>query len=145
MIMRADEILSYAELCKLRISLLSAFSAGMGFLLSAHRIGSEMLSATFGVFLLSCGACALNQFQERDVDALMPRTSGRPLPSGRIGPGNAFCFAAVLILLGELIFLVTDEITSSMLGLFAVVWYNGVYTALKKKTAFAALPGALLG
>ena len=93
MIRRVAEILTYAELCKLRIALMSALSAGMGFLLSAHKIGWGIFSATLGVFLLACGACALNQFQERDIDANMPRTAGRPLPSGRITPAGALCFA----------------------------------------------------
>lgn len=145
MIMRADKILSYAELCKLRISLLSAFSAGMGFLLSAHRVGSEMLSVAFGVFLLACGACALNQFQERGLDAMMKRTSGRPVPSGRIKPASALCFALSLISLGCLILLLIGGAVVMFLGVIAVIWYNGVYTFLKRKTAFAAVPGSLTG
>ncbi len=138
-------ILAYAELCKLKISVLAACSASMGFLLSAHRIGMVMLGMTFAVFLLACGACALNQFQEKDLDARMPRTAGRPLPSGRIKPADALRFALSLIFLGCLALFLTGRTAVVLLGLFAVIWYNGVYTAIKKKTAFAAVPGSLIG
>lgn len=135
----------YLELCKLRISIFSALSAATGFLLSADRIWSGMLNMTCGVFLLSCGACALNQFQERDTDAIMPRTAGRPLPSGRIKPINAFYFSAALLFFGSLALFMTGKTAPFLLGLFAVVWYNGVYTFLKRKTSFAVIPGALIG
>ena len=135
----------YLELCKLRISLFSALSAAMGFLLSADGIGPGMLSVTCGAFLLSCGACALNQYQERDTDALMPRTAGRPLPSGRINPAAALYFALALICFGSLVLLLEGKTAVVLLGLLAVFWYNGVYTSLKKMTSFAVIPGALIG
>ena len=76
-------------LCKARISLFSSLSAAMGFFLAAEP-GWEILPALFaGVFLLACGACALNQYQERDADARMARTARRPIPSGKIRPGRA--------------------------------------------------------
>jgi len=135
----------YLELCKLRISLFSALSAAMGFLLSADRIGLGMPGVTCGVFFLSCGACALNQFQERDTDALMPRTAARPLPSGRIDPVKALYVSAALLFFGFLALFLTGKTAPFLLGLFAVVWYNGVYTFLKRKTSFASIPGALIG
>lgn len=136
---------AYLELCKLRISLFSALSAATGLVLSAHRTWSGMLSLTCGVFLLACGACALNQYQDRDIDAIMPRTAGRPLPSGRIKPAMALNFALALICSGSLVLLTFSTTAAVCLGLFAVLWYNGVYTALKRRTAFAVVPGSLIG
>lgn len=135
----------YLELCKLRISLFSALSAAMGYLLSADRIRTGMFSVTGGVFFIACGACALNQFQERDLDTIMPRTATRPLPSGRIKPVNALYFSAALLFFGFPALLLTGKTAPFLLGLFAVVWYNGVYTPLKRKTSFAVIPGALIG
>lgn len=135
----------YLELCKLKISLFSALSAAVGFLLSEGRTWSGMCSVTCGVFLLACGACALNQFQERDLDAIMPRTAGRPLPSGRIKPVTALYFSAALLFLGFLALFPSGKTALFLLGLFAVVWYNGVYTFLKRKISFAVIPGALIG
>lgn len=138
-------IRDYLELCKLRISLFSALSAAMGFLLSAEGIGSGILGVTGGVFILACGACALNQVQEGDIDAVMRRTSCRPLPMGRIRPAKALSFALALICSGSVLLFMNGRTAVILLGLFAVFWYNGVYTFLKRKTAFAAIPGALIG
>jgi protoheme IX farnesyltransferase len=138
-------IKGYLELCKLKISLFSALSAAMGLLLSEHGIGPGMLRLTWGVFLLACGACALNQYQDRDLDAIMLRTSGRPLPSGRIKPVNALYFSASLLFFGSLTLLLAGMPAPFLLGLFAIFWYNGVYMFLKRKTSFAVIPGALIG
>jgi protoheme IX farnesyltransferase len=105
-----------------------------------------MFPALFaGVFLLSCGACALNQYQERSVDARMARTSRRPIPSGRIRPGQALGWALLLILSGEGLLLFTGNNAVPLLGAAAVCWYNVLYTGLKKVSAFAVVPGALVG
>jgi len=98
-----------------------------------------------GVFLLACGASALNQYQERDADARMARTAARPIPAGRIRPSAALRFAIVLIALGDALLFLGDSWTAPLLGLAAVFWYNGVYTPLKVRSAFAAIPGALVG
>lgn len=132
-------------LCKARISLFSSLSAAMGLFFAAGPAW-EMLPALFaGVFLLSCGACALNQYQERSVDARMARTSRRPIPSGRIRPGQALGWALLLILSGEGLLLGTGNNAVPLLGAAAVLWYNILYTGLKKVSAFAVVPGALVG
>ena len=132
-------------LCKARISLFSSLSAAMGFFLVADPTW-EMFPALFaGVFLLSCGACALNQYLERDSDARMTRTSRRPIPSGKIRPGRALGLSLLLILSGEGLLLFTGNTAVPLLGFFAVCWYNVLYTGLKKVSAFAVVPGALVG
>ncbi len=136
---------SYLDLCKIRIALLSAFSAAAGFLLSAGGGRPQIWSVTAGVFFLACGSLALNQYLERDVDAVMPRTCGRPIPSGRIGPLHALGAAFPFLVAGFGILSLAGSLVACALGLFALVWYNGVYTFLKRVSAFAAVPGALAG
>jgi protoheme IX farnesyltransferase len=138
-------IRSYLALGKLKVSLFASLSAATGLLMVNHPPGIALLVLTAGVFLLACGACALNQYQERDSDALMKRTIGRPLPTGRLKPGSALCFSLTLIGSGSLVLLFTGSLAAPLLGLGAVLWYNGFYTWLKARTAFAALPGALAG
>jgi protoheme IX farnesyltransferase len=138
-------LLVYRELCKVRISLFSACSALTGFLLAAHEFRPEALVLVTGVFLLACGSSALNQYQERKTDALMPRTEGRPIPSGRIEPFPALLFSIMLISLGSLTLLLTGRVIAPLLGLLAVLWYNGLYTYLKRRSAFALVPGSLVG
>ena len=135
----------YLCLCKARISLLSSFSAAMGFILTAEPAWENFPALFAGVFLLASGACALNQHQERDADARMTRTSKRPIPSGRIRPAYAQGVALLLILSGEGLLLFTGIAIVPLLGIAAVLWYNVLYTGLKKVSAFAAVPGALAG
>jgi heme o synthase len=133
------------ELTKFRISLFASLSALAGSLLARQELSCDAASLLPGIFLLACGSCAFNQYQERRIDAVMERTKGRPLPSGRLNPRTALWTAWGLILAGGLLLLGTSGWRSAALGLFAVFWYNGVYTYLKRKTAFAAIPGALVG
>ena len=135
----------YLELCKFKIAAFSSLSAATGFVLANSKLDSLALTAFFGVLLLACGACALNQYQERMTDALMNRTKSRPVPSGYFTPSHALGLSLFLIFSGVALLFTQDSPLVPSLGIFAVLWYNGVYTYLKKKTAFAAIPGALTG
>ncbi|MDA8433625.1 MAG: protoheme IX farnesyltransferase [Nitrospiraceae bacterium] len=143
---RMTRVGPYWELCKPKISALSALSAAVGFVLSRGGIGTETAAVAMGVFFLACGASAMNHYQERGTDALMRRTRNRPLPSGRISPKRAVSFSLSLVIPGLLILRMSGGSAAPMLlGLLALLWYNGAYTLLKRKTAFAALPGAIVG
>jgi protoheme IX farnesyltransferase len=139
------EIKKYLELCKVRQALFTSCSAGAGYLLATSHFGVEIILLVIGVFLLSSGASALNQYQEQDSDTLMMRTRKRPLPSRRISAQNGLNFSCFVILSGLLILLLTGKLVPVFLGVFALVFYNGIYTPLKRITAFAAVPGALIG
>jgi protoheme IX farnesyltransferase len=99
-----------------------------------------------GVMLLSSGASALNQVQERRRDALMARTANRPLPSGRLSYAQGLTFAAVAVAAGAAVLWLGIGRTAGVLGIIAAVFYNGVYTPwLKPTSPFAAVPGAIPG
>lgn len=74
----------------------------------------------------------------------MERTKGRPLPSGRISKDRALVFSLALMVAGSIVLFASSQ-QALALGLLAVLWYNGVYTVLKRKTPFAVLPGSLVG
>ncbi len=131
------------ELAKVRIAVLSTASAATGWLLASRSFSLEMIPAVAGVFLLAGGAGALNQYQERDLDALMLRTMRRPIPSGHMSARTALGIALALIALGAAC--LWPNPVATLLGLFTVVWYNGVYTPLKRVSAFAAIPGGVVG
>lgn len=106
---------------------------------------SRLTLTLFGVLLLASGSSALNQFQERHIDAEMPRTAKRPLPSGRLSPQAALVFIGTALLsgIGILAWLSPDLF---YLGLIAVISYNGLYTLWwKRRWAYAAVPGAIPG
>src|SRR5499425_2766162 len=139
---------AYAELSKFGIVLLVLVSAAAGFMLHAP-LGADFpwahgLVVLAGVMLLSSGASAMNQVQERDRDALMARTAGRPLPSGRITHAQGLTFATLATVAGAAVLWIGVGRTAGILGLIAAVFYNGVYTPwLKPTSAFAAVPGAI--
>jgi len=141
----AETARSYLGLCKATISLFAALSAACGLLLAGHPDGAALPVLITGVFLTACGASALNHYQERRMDALMSRTAGRPIPSGKIRPIDALRFSLVLIVSGLAVLLSTGVWSAPLLGLAAILWYNGLYTGLKALSAFAAIPGALVG
>jgi len=133
------------ELTKFRIALFAAFSTSAGFILAKQGLSSDMMTAVLGVFFLACGSCALNQYQERFRDRLMERTRGRPIPSQRLDPATALKIAFFLLFLGAFTLLKGSNGIAFALGALALFWYNGLYTFLKRKTAFAVIPGALIG
>jgi protoheme IX farnesyltransferase len=141
---------AYAELSKFGIVTLVLVSAAAGFMLRAP-LGADFpwanaLVVLAGVMLLSSGASALNQVQERGRDALMARTAKRPLPSGRLSHTQGLAFAAVATVAGAGVLGLGIGRTAGVLGLIAAAFYNGVYTPwLKPTSPFAAVPGAIPG
>jgi protoheme IX farnesyltransferase len=131
------------ELSKVRIACLSTASAATGFVLARHGVAASMLLVLAGVFLLACGAGALNQAQEGDIDARMRRTQRRPVPTGRIRARYAAMIAFALIAAGSA--LLSFVPVAMLLGFVTVLWYNGVYTPLKRVSAYAAIPGGVVG
>ena len=135
----------YLTLCRIYVSLFAACSAATGFFLApGHRVAGVFFPAA-AVYLLACGASALNQYQERAIDARMERTRGRPVPSGIISPGAALFLSLALVIMGMSLLAYDGGAKASCLGFAALLWYNGIYTGLKKVTAFASLPGAVVG
>ncbi len=132
-------------LTRFPVSLAVTLTAFTALVMSAESFNVTLLLPLAGIFLLASGASALNQYQEWPYDEKMERTRRRPIPSRRISPAEAtrvamICFAGGLILLyyyapGETL----------LLGVANIIWYNGIYTWLKRKTAFAVVPGALTG
>lgn len=135
----------YMALSRLRLSFVAALSAMAGYLLPSYAFSRGAAFVSGGIFLLACGASALNQYQERNIDALMERTRMRPLPTGAITGNEALSFSILCIAAGLVLLYAAGGVLPVWLGVFAVIWYNGLYTSLKKRTAFAAVPGALIG
>jgi len=134
-----------AELSKVKITFAVALTTITGYLLGGGSIDAGIVLPTIGIFLLACGSSAINHFQERDKDALMDRTRTRPIPSGRISPAGALIYAIILATAGSLLLFFSAGMLAMQLGILALIWYNTIYTPLKRKTAFAVVPGAVIG
>lgn len=104
-----------------------------------------MWIVAFGVFLLASGSSSLNEYQEREYDARMERTKNRPIPAGLISPNSALILSMVLLTSGSAIIYLVSNISSLLLGILAFIWYNLIYTPLKRKYVMAVVPGSLIG
>ena len=133
------------NLGKFTISLPVALTGFLGYFLHTPLLDRDAFLVFFGVLFLSMGSGAINQIQERKTDALMPRTAGRPIPAGILGFKQAIILASAFSLFGVVILALTGKPLAVGIGLFTLLWYNGVYTPLKRITAFAVFPGALIG
>ncbi len=93
------------------------------------------------------GAAVLNQYLERDADALMNRTKRRPLPTGLITPAQALGFGILLVLGGLAILCWKVNLLTAFLSLLTCFLYVLVYTPMKKiswlNTTIGAVPGAI--
>ncbi len=135
----------FLELSKVKITFAVALTTITGYLLAGGSFDTGLILPTIGIFLLACGSSAINHYQEREQDLKMERTRNRPIPSGRISPSGALLFAFLLAAAGSSILYIGSGMLGMQLGLLALIWYNVIYTPLKKKTAFAVVPGAVIG
>ena len=132
-------------LTRFPVSLAVTFTAVTALVLAAGKPGLSHLLPILGIFLLASGASAFNQYQEWPYDEKMERTRSRPVPSRRISTAEALRISTICITGGLLLLLYYAPALCFALGLVNIIWYNGLYTWLKRKTAFAVVPGALTG
>ena len=142
---KSSPVSIFLELTKLRISGASTFTAAAGYVAFLRGANAGLITTLIGILLLAMGSSALNEVQEHRLDALMPRTANRPIPRGDLSPARAALIAIVLAVSGFLVLLLAHNLTSALLGALALAWYNGFYTPLKRVSAFAVVPGSLIG
>jgi heme o synthase len=135
----------YAQLFKFPISLMSTVSAATGYLAFTHTLTWRLWPVSGAVLLLAFAACALNEAQEYRLDALMERTRRRPIPSGKISPTGAVVWAGVLAAVAIVGLWSFGGFMAAGLGALAMLWYNGIYTYLKRKSSFASVVGSVIG
>jgi protoheme IX farnesyltransferase len=142
---KPSPISTFLELTKLRISGASTFTAAAGYVAFLRGANAGLITTLLGILLLAMGSSALNEVQEHKLDALMPRTANRPIPRGDLSPAMAAGIAVAMAVAGFLLLLLAHNLTSALLGALALAWYNGFYTPLKRVSAFAVVPGSLIG
>jgi protoheme IX farnesyltransferase len=136
-------------LVKARLSLLVLFTTLVGFLLAwrGPLDWTLLLAALGGTALCACGAAALNQWWERDLDARMRRTRDRPLPACRMRPVNALVSGIAFSAAGVGLLAVFANVRASFLAFATIAIYILVYTPMKCRnplnTLVGAVPGAL--
>jgi len=142
-----EHISDFAELTKPRITFLVLITTVVGFYMGS-RDGVNfllLLHTIIGTGLVASGASALNQYFERDLDARMVRTRNRPLPGGRLVPGEALIFSSIISAAGALYLTFFVNGLTGALGAATLAGYILIYTPLKTRTKLCTLIGAFPG
>ena len=137
----------YLILLKPRVMSLVVFTGFAGLVVAPGNLHPLLVVVT--VLCIaggSGGAGAINMWYERDIDALMERTRRRPIPTGRVAPGEALAFGVALSLLSVLVLgLAVNWIAAALLA-FANAYYVFVYTVwLKRRTPQNIVVGGAAG
>jgi heme o synthase len=139
----------YLALAKPRVVVMVLVTTAAGYYLGSRSTTAllPLLHTLAGTAMAAGGTLALNQWMERDLDARMERTRRRPLPEGRVAPGEALAVGLALVAAGLLeLALAVNGLTALVTATIALT-YLLVYTPLKPVTPlcslFGALPGAL--
>jgi protoheme IX farnesyltransferase len=139
---------SYIELTKPRILTMILLTVVMAMVAAGTSPSLQtVLHACIGSALVAASASVLNQWMERERDAIMMRTCKRPLPSGRVASSQAAWMGWVMVVLGSVYLAAWVNLPTMYCGLATWVLYVWVYTPLKMvswtNTLVGTLPGAL--
>lgn len=143
----ASKVKDYFQLIKFTLSFTVVFSCVVCYLL-APNVKFDLLSVVVlfvAGMLITGSANAINQAIERDTDALMKRTAGRPVASGRMTVDEAWTFAVIAGIAGVLLMWGWFNLMSAAISLLSLCLYAFVYTPLKKINSISVLVGGLPG
>ncbi len=137
----------FIELAKPRVVLMVLITACVGFYVGSTEVPNylRLLQMLFGTALTAGGTLALNQYLERDTDALMERTRRRPLPDGRLQPREALYFGLAIALAGLGYLAAAVNVLSALVTAFITLSYLVLYTPMKPRSSLCMLVGAVPG
>jgi protoheme IX farnesyltransferase len=137
----------FFELTKPRIVLMVLVTAFVGFYVGSEKVPDylRLLQMLLGTALAAGGTLALNQFLERDTDAVMERTRRRPLPDGRVQPREAAWFGAAITIAGLVYLALAVNVASAWVTAIVTLSYLLFYTPLKRRSSLCMLVGAVPG
>ncbi len=145
-------VAQYIKLTSPRITLLVMLTGFVGMWvasggrLAASTPASLFLWSLLGIGLASSGASALNNYYDRDIDAMMSRTLKRPLPAGKVKALRALVFGLCLTAAACAVLVLFVNVLAAVLALSATVVYSFIYTVLlKRHTPLATEIGGISG
>ena len=142
-----ERLADFLELTKPRVTSLVLVTTLVGFYLGSRGPMDLqlLLNTLLGTVLVAAGTSALNQYVEREEDGRMMRTRRRPLPAGRLDPGQALVFAASVSVVGLAHLALTVNLLTAGLAALTLLSYVFVYTPLKRVTSLCTIVGAIPG
>ena len=131
-----EKVNHYLGLCKLKVVALILFTAFVGMLLSSQGWVplQPMIAGLLGIGLAAASGAALNHVVDSRIDAIMARTSKRPLPQHHLTEGRALVFALALALVSMLILLLWVNPLTALLTFIALIGYAVIYTMYLKRS-----------
>jgi protoheme IX farnesyltransferase len=138
---------AFLTLTKPGITFNVVLTALVGYLAAARGAVDplSLLRALLGTALVAGAASSLNQWAERDLDAMMKRTVRRPLPAGRLTPRESLVFGVVTGVAGASFLAVSVGWLAAALAALTAASYLLIYTPLKRLTSLATVVGAVPG
>jgi protoheme IX farnesyltransferase len=113
---------------------LVVFTGAIGLVIApVHMNPILAVTAIFAITVAAGAAGAINMWFDRDIDAIMKRTSTRPIPSGRISPEGALAFGVVLALLSIMVMAMASNWTAAFILALSIAFYVFVYTMWLKR------------
>ena len=137
----------FVALLKPRVMSLVVFTAIAGLVVAPGALHPVLAAIAVLCIAVGAGAAgAINMWYERDIDAMMARTSARPLPAGRMTPGDALGFGAVLAVGSVSVMALAVNWTAAALLALTIAFYVFVYTIwLKRRTPQNIVIGGAAG
>lgn len=144
---RRQVLVDLLALTKPRVTLMVLVTAVVGYYvgLAGPADWGRLVHLVIGTMLAAGGTLALNQYVERDVDALMDRTRLRPLPEGRLAPLEALLFGVAITVSGVLYLAAFVNLMSAAVTAATALLYVLAYTPLKLRSPLCTLVGAVPG
>src|ERR1043165_4826383 len=119
----------YAALLKPRVMSLVVFTGFVGVHLAPGHLHPVLAAVAVLCIAVGAGASgAINMWYDRDIDALMSRTANRPLPAGRMAPGDALGFGSVLAAAAVVVMGLAVNWVAAILLAGTIAFYILVYT-----------------
>jgi len=130
----ARQVLSdYFELTKPKVQSLLLLTTVTTMEVAGNPPVSKIALTCLGGYLAAGGAGAVNHCYDRDIDAQMRRTAGRPIPAGRVSPRAALIYGVSLALASFVLMSLTLNVLAASLAFAGFAGYVGVYTVLLKR------------
>jgi heme o synthase len=141
------EVKDYIALLKPRVMFLVVFTALVGMVVKPSHVHPVLAFASLLMIAVGAGASGcLNMWWDADIDALMTRTAKRPIPAGRIAPGEALAFGLTLSVGSVLVLGLVSNVLAAGLLAFTIFFYAVVYSMwLKRSTPQNIVIGGLAG
>jgi protoheme IX farnesyltransferase len=137
----------FVTLMKPRVMALAVFTAFVGVMVAPNRV--DPLVGFVAILAIAAGAGAagvLNMWYDADIDAVMTRTAGRPIPRGKVSSAEALAFGLALASSAVAVLALAINFKAAGLLAFAIFFYVAVYTMwLKRSTPQNIVIGGAAG